>query len=171
MQKYLTKFLEETMSGDVLNSVALNTVTMGHGMIDLHLLSPHHPLPYNPLADPVYMSPAMLAYFEEKLMALLAKLKKQSSDTLLHALPNITRESDYIDQGTNEELRQHQSIFQEHEDRLRHQIEAALKRIGDGSYGYCEETGEPIGVRRLEAVPQTRYCVKVQQEKEQGHKG
>jgi DnaK suppressor protein len=85
-------------------------------------------------------------------------------------MDDANREADHTNHGTNEELHIQDFTFQEHEDQLRHQVELALKHIEEGTYGYCEETGEPIGVKRLLVVPYARYCLKVQKYKEDERK-
>jgi DnaK suppressor protein len=66
-------------------------------------------------------------------------------------------------------LRFNHHKYQEHEQNLRHEVESALQRMDDGSYGYCVATGKPIGVQRLIATPYATYCFDVQAEKE-GHR-
>lgn len=122
---------------------------------------------YNPLTDPNYMSLQMLSYFMDQLKSLehryLAKEQEISTSTL--ELPQI--EADHVDRGTREEYNFEQFSFQDHEDSVLKEVQAALKRIEEGNYGYCEETGQEIGVKRLQAIPYARYCVEVQSQKEQ----
>lgn len=127
------------------------------------------PLPgdYDPLKDTSYMSNHMRHYFKNKLSLMLHELLKKEQIISLSLMDLSHREADHIDQGACEEFRYNQFAFQEHDNHLLREVEEALGRIQDKTYGYCEETGDPIGVRRLEAVPQTRYCLKVQENKEQ----
>ncbi len=128
------------------------------------------PLGYDPLEDPEYMSDHMRQYFKNKLSLMLHDLLKKEQIISLSLMDASHREADHIDQGASEELRYNQFAFQEHDNLLLREVEEALERIHDKTYGYCEETGDPIGIRRLEAVPHTRYCLKVQQDKEQTSK-
>ncbi|MBM3633652.1 MAG: TraR/DksA family transcriptional regulator [Alphaproteobacteria bacterium] len=130
-------------------------------MINLDALSS-----YDPFNDPEYMSEQMLCYFKDKLEKMHKQVlaKEEAISLSLTEAPN--REPDPVDQGTNEGLHNRDFMFQEHEDQVRHEIELGLERINEGIYGYCEETGEPIGVKRLLAVPYTRYCFKAQDFKE-----
>jgi DnaK suppressor protein len=122
---------------------------------------------YDPLQDPIYMSPEMIEYFKEKLLAMREDLRQKEHNTSLSLMAASVREPDLIDQGVTEELRYHQFALQEHEHQLLIQIDQALNRLCNGDYGYCEETGEPIGIKRLQATPLTRYCLEIQQDKEQ----
>jgi DnaK suppressor protein len=107
---------------------------------------------YNPLNDSVYMSSDMRRYFQNRLYQEL--LEEEQSLSL--SLPkNANREPDFVDQSAMEGLRFNYHVYQEHEQHLRHEVEAALQRLADGSYGYCVATGKPIGVERLIAAP---YC-------------
>lgn len=127
---------------------------------------------YSPLNDPVYMSEDMLDYFRNKLIVLRNHLcnKDEISSVMVDIIEDTTQVQDFIEQGHTEELHQRKFLFQRHENKLLREINDALLRIEDGSYGYCDETGDRIGVKRLEAVPQARYCVNIQQQKENAYK-
>src|ERR1700722_3487458 len=112
------------------------------------------PANYKPTEKDKYMNPQMLEYFRQKRLHWKADIIKES-DELLHELQDEggMQEPDIADRASAEtevalELRSR--------DRLRKligKIDEALDRIGRGEYGYCEETGEPIGIKRLEARP------------------
>lgn len=121
---------------------------------------------YDPLKDPKYMSEQMLNYFKDNLMHMHQAILKKEESISLSLIDAHYREPDEVDQGTGEELHMEDFIFQEHEDQLRQEIELALERIENGTYGYCEETSEPIGVKRLLVVPYARYSLKTQKYKE-----
>jgi DnaK suppressor protein len=121
---------------------------------------------YNPLEDSTYLSEEMVNYFKNQLMQMHADIVKKDAEIFLSYLDNTNREPDRIDQATNEGLHMQDFIFQEHGSHLRHEVEFALMRIEDGTYGYCQQTGEPIGVKRLLVVPYALYCLKVQKYKE-----
>lgn len=123
-------------------------------------------LPYNPLEDSKYMSPNMKRYFRNKLYRELRGLLEKEQALSLSVRENTNREPDFIDQSSIEGLRFNCHVYQEHEVHLRHEVEAALRRLADGTYGYCAATGRPIGVDRLIAAPYAMYCLDVQTEKE-----
>lgn len=128
------------------------------------------PLSYDPLNDPGYMSEQMLDYFKNRLEKMDKEISKKEESISLSLIDDPNREPDHVDQGANEGIHIADFNLQEHEDQLRHEVGLALKRINEGTYGYCEETGEAIGVKRLLAVPYARYCLKVQKHKEQERK-
>jgi len=125
------------------------------------------PPSYDPLNDSEYMSDKMVAYFKDRLTQMSVNLFNKEKSISLSMVDSPNREPDHVDQGINEELLNQDFTLQEHEDKLRHEVEAALERIDDGTYGYCEETDMPIGVPRLLAAPYARYCLEVQEQKEQ----
>ena len=121
---------------------------------------------YSPLSDATYMSPNMKRYFQNKLYNELEGLIEEERALSLSLRENTKQEPDFVDQSCIEELRFKCHAYQEHEAHLRHEVEAALQRLADGSYGYCAETGKPIGVERLIAAPYALYCFEVQAAKE-----
>ena len=121
---------------------------------------------YNPRNDRQYMSFNMKAYFRNMLYQELQQLLEEEHMHSLSLSENTNREADFVDQGSSEELRFNCGVYQEHEMHLRHDIESALRRMADGTYGYCIATGNPIGVERLIAAPSAKYCLQVQMEKE-----
>ena len=126
-------------------------------------------LGYNPLNDTVYMSPRMRRYFQDRLYTELQKVLEEEHLLSLSFPEDANREPDFVDQSTMDGLRFNHHMYQEHEQNLRHEIEAALQRMDDGSYGYCVATGKPVGVQRLIATPYAMYCFDVQTEQE-GHR-
>lgn len=125
---------------------------------------------YDLLNDPEYMSVQMLLYFKDKLMQMHNEMLEREKMISLSLLDAPSQEPDLVDRGANEELHIEPFSYLEHEDQLRHEVESALQRMNEGTYGYCEETGEPIGVKRLLAVPYARYSLKVQKYKEDQNK-
>ena len=121
---------------------------------------------YEPLNDPVYMSEQMIEYFKEVLMQMRKEILKKEETILLGLIDVPNHEPDLVDQGVIEEFHNRAIGFQMYEDRVFQEVEAALQRIKNGNYGYCEETSKPIGVRRLLAVPYTRYSIEVQVHKD-----
>jgi DnaK suppressor protein len=112
------------------------------------------------------MSLKMRRYFQDRLYNELQKVIEEERFLSLSFPKNVTREPDLVDQSTMDSLRFNHHMYQEHEQNLRHEIEGALQRLVDGSYGYCVATGKPIGIQRLIATPYAMYCLDVQAEKE-----
>jgi DnaK suppressor protein len=119
---------------------------------------------YNPIADDEYMSPNMLTYFERKLEYLKKEIldKEENIRSEIAYMPG--REPDHVDQGINEEIRHQDIAFYDHEEDMLRQVDEALARIKTGDYGFCYETGEPIGVKRLEVAPWAKYSIEVQEQ-------
>ena len=108
---------------------------------------------YTPAEGEPYMSEQQLAYFKEKLVRWRDQLLEESRSTLNMMKEEPVKEVDLLDQGAfesymNVKLRTSTRYY-----KLIQKIDAALERIKSGEYGYCEETGEAIGLRRLEARP------------------
>lgn len=110
-----------------------------------------------------YMSPQQIEYFRQKLLAWKEQLP-QISNTHLHEGPPI--ETDLVDCAANEIDKTIELSVRDRERKLISKIEDALRRIGEGSYGYCDETGEPIGIKRLEAFPIATLSVEAQERRE-----
>ncbi len=131
-------------------------------MTDVDTLPPH----YRPSADEPYMNPHQLTYFRQKLMvwrhSLLDEVNRSLSD--LHEQPDAV--GDDADRAVRESNANAELRARERSRRLLSEIDAALKRIQDGSYGYCDETGEEIGLARLEASPIATLCIEAQERRE-----
>ncbi len=125
------------------------------------------PAGYRPSTDEPYMGPRQLAYFRNKLEIWRAELLDDSRRTIEELRDDRYREvGDDIDRANREA---DQSLELRTRDRYRKligRIDAALARIDDGSYGFCEETGEPIGLARLEARPVATLSVGAQERHE-----
>ncbi len=127
--------------------------------IDEPLLAPD----YRPKKDEAYMNPMMTAYFKKKLLDWRNDLLEGSTDTI-HTLQTETREeSDPTDRASTETDRAIELRTRDRERKLISKINEAIQRIAIGSYGYCEETGEPIGVARLEARPIATLSLEAQE--------
>jgi DnaK suppressor protein len=132
------------------------TMTMS---IEEQLLSPD----YRPSNDEPYMNAMMLTYFKTKLMKWRAELLQGSMDTI-HLMQTETREEpDIADRASTETDRGIELRTRDRERKLISKIDEALQRIEDGSYGYCEETDEPIGVARLDARPIATLSIEAQE--------
>lgn len=112
------------------------------------------------------MSVRMKKHFEKLLKQELEDIRKQESLSLIHLQEHHEIESDLIDRSTVMSDAINEIKAYEHYHREKEDIEAALRRLRDGYYGYCIETGEEIGVKRLLAAPQASLCVEAQERKE-----
>jgi DnaK suppressor protein len=128
------------------------------------------PKGYKPSLKEEYMCPEQLLYFKQKLAAWRAELIAESNETLQHLKEENWHEADIADRASIEteagvELRTRNRYL-----KLISKINAALWRIDNGDYGYCEETGEPIGLLRLEARPIATLCIEAQERHERMEK-
>lgn len=128
-----------------------------------HLVTTTAPNDYDPVKDTDYLSPDMCNYFKNKLEELRQQILEKEESISLNLVHTTTREADLLDQGATEDLHYGELSIQEHEERSRQEIENALQRLKDGTYGYCEITGNPIGVKRLMLIPTARYSIKAQE--------
>ncbi len=112
------------------------------------------------------MNPVMKEYFREKLLRWRADLLLESSETLAHLQEGGLAEPDIADRASRETDRSLELRTRDRERKLIAKIDEALQRIDDDSYGYCEETGEPISVRRLEARPTATLSLEAQERHE-----
>jgi DnaK suppressor protein len=108
---------------------------------------------YRPSEDEPYMNDQQQEYFRKKLMSWREEILRGSSETLRQLKEEDNRLADMSDWASFETERSFQLRARDRERKLLSKIAAAIDRIDDGSYGYCEETQEPIGLQRLEARP------------------
>ncbi len=125
---------------------------------------------YTPSEKEEYMNAQQLEYFRQKLQAWKQELLAESRETMEHLREENWREPDISDRASLEteaelELKTRNRYF-----KLINKIDQALRRIDAGEYGYCEETGEPIGLRRLEARPVATLCIEAQERHERMEK-
>lgn len=128
--------------------------------------SPLLPSDYTPSEDEPFMNPVMREYFRQKLLRWRAELLAESSETLQSLQEGGIQEPDIADRASAETDRALELRTRDRERKLISKIDAALERIVDGSYGYCEETGEPISVRRLDARPIATLSLEAQERHE-----
>ena len=122
------------------------------------------PKNYKPTQKEKFMSAKMKKYFRLKLIDWKNELLKESSQTLKNMQKEEnTAKPDLTDRASEEIERSFELRTRDRERKLISKIEAALRRIEEGSYGYCEETGEPIGVKRLEARPIATFSIEAQE--------
>ena len=119
---------------------------------------------YRPTIKEKFMNSKMKEYFRLKLVNWKKDLLKESSETLkkLQKEEN-SQKPDLTDRATEEIERSFELKTRDRERKLINKINGALKKIDDGSYGYCEETGEPIGIKRLEARPVATLSLEAQE--------
>ncbi|HVY66910.1 MAG TPA: RNA polymerase-binding protein DksA [Gammaproteobacteria bacterium] len=122
--------------------------------------------PYQPKRGEDYMSPGQLEHFRQLLLAWKRELMEEVDRTMLHMKDDAANFPDPNDRATQESEFGLELRTRDRERKLLKKIDSALARIDDGSYGYCEETGEEIGLRRLEARPVATLCVEAQERRE-----
>jgi DnaK suppressor protein len=129
-------------------------------------MRPSLPPDYHPSDDEEFMNPLQVEYFRQKLLRWRAQLVADSPDTLAHLKEESLLKPDLTDRASLETERAIELRTRARERNLISKIDAALHRIDDGTYGYCEETEEPIGLRRLEARPIATLSIEAQERHE-----
>jgi DnaK suppressor protein len=112
------------------------------------------------------MNPLQQEYFRRKLLQWRGELLSESNGTLQHMKEESLAEPDITDRATLETDRYTELRTRDRERKLIQKIDEALQRLEDGTYGYCEETDEPIGVRRLDARPTATLSIEAQERHE-----
>jgi len=125
---------------------------------------------YKPSQKEKFMNAKMKEYFRQKLKNWKSELLKESSQTLNNLQTENEAKPDITDRASEEIDRTFELRTRDRERKLINKIDAALRRIEDGSYGYCEETGEPIGLKRLEARPVATLSLEAQEMHEKAEK-
>ena len=121
---------------------------------------------YRPSDNEAYMNPRQEAYFRKKLLAWRDEILRGSDETLKQLKEQDTRLPDATDWASAEIQRSFELRTRDRERKLLSKIDAAVRRIDEGSYGYCEESQEPIGIRRLEARPIATLGIEAQERHE-----
>jgi DnaK suppressor protein len=121
---------------------------------------------YRPSEDEEFMNERQLEYFKHKLLAWKEDILKESRETLAHLQTETENHPDIADRATSETDRSLELRTRDRQRKLISKIDEALRRIEDASYGYCEETGEPIGIARLEARPIATLSLEAQERHE-----
>ena len=127
-------------------------------------------LEYRPSDDEPFMSPRQLAYFKRKLIGWKDSIHREAQDTLTTLQNEPLREPDLADRASSETDWSIELRTRDRQRKLISKIDAALRRIEDGEYGYCEVTGEPISLGRLEARPIATMTVEAQAAHERNEK-
>lgn len=124
------------------------------------------PPEYKPNKKEPFMNPRMREYFRKKLLDWRSELVKESNDTLQNLQEGGIVEPDIADRAAVETDRSLELRTRDRARKLISKIDQALERIEDGSYGYCEETDEPISLARLEARPIATMSIEAQERHE-----
>ncbi len=124
------------------------------------------PPDYRPSDDEAFMNPLQLEYFRQKLLRWRADLLREAGETLSSLGQGGITEADLTDRASVETDRALELRTRDRARKLIAKIDQALERVENGTYGYCEETGEPIGIRRLEARPIATLSIEAQERHE-----
>jgi len=150
---------------------ASNESDDGDPEISTNLLAgPRNVKPYIPRRGEQYMSKEQLDHFRNILETWKRDLMQEVDRTVLHMKDEAANFPDPNDRATQESEFSLELRTRDRERKLIRKIEEAIKRIDDGSYGYCVETGEEIGIKRLEARPVATLCVEAQERRERREK-
>ena len=126
---------------------------------------------YIPKEKEKYMCAKHLAYFKTKLIEWKADLKRSSNDALFNSsLDDNSTSADIVDQASSYTEKNVEMRAINRQIKLITKIDSALKRIKEGTYGFCEETGEPIGLKRLMARPVATLSIAAQEKHEKEEK-
>ena len=121
---------------------------------------------YHPNDVEPFMNERQREYFRRKLMAWREDILREARETLQHLQDESQNHSDLADRASSETDRAIELRARDRQRKLIAKIDAALQRIDDGTYGYCEETGEPISLKRLDARPIATLSIEAQERHE-----
>ena len=121
---------------------------------------------YRPVEGEPFMNDRQLEYFRQKLLGWKEDILRESRETLSHLQSETENHPDLADRASSETDRALELRTRDRQRKLISKIDEAMRRIEDGSYGYCEETGEPIGLARLEARPIATLSLEAQERHE-----
>lgn len=121
---------------------------------------------YRPSEDEEFMNERQLEYFKQKLLNWKEDILRESRETLSHLQTETENHPDIADRASSETDRALELRTRDRQRKLISKIDEALNRIEDKSYGWCEETGEPIGIARLEARPIATLSLEAQERHE-----
>jgi len=128
------------------------------------------PKNYKPTQKEKFMNAKMKEYFRQKLINWKNDLLKESTQTLNNLQNENEAKPDITDRASEEIDRSFELRTRDRERKLINKIDSALQRIEDGSYGYCDETGDPISIKRLEARPVATMSLEAQEMHEKAEK-
>ncbi|MCB1481202.1 MAG: RNA polymerase-binding protein DksA [Rhodobiaceae bacterium] len=121
---------------------------------------------YVPSESEPFMNERQRGYFRDKLLKWKQDILRESKETLLALQDDTANHPDIADRASSETDRAIELRARDRQRKLISKIDAALRRIEDGSYGYCEETGEPISLKRLDARPIATLSIEAQERHE-----
>ena len=121
---------------------------------------------YKPSDDEPFMNQRQLEYFKQKLLDWKDEILRESRETVTHLQKETENHPDLADRASSETDRSLELRTRDRQRKLISKIDEALRRVDDGSYGYCEETGEPIGLARLDARPIATLSLEAQERHE-----
>jgi DnaK suppressor protein len=122
--------------------------------------------PYRPTDKEPFMNDRQRDYFRKKLLSWREDILKEARETLQHLQDENQNHPDFADRASSETDRAIELRARDRQRKLIAKIDEALSRIEDGTYGYCEETGEPISIKRLEARPIATLSIEAQERHE-----
>lgn len=125
---------------------------------------------YRPTEDEPFMSERQRAYFRAKLIAWKNDILREAKETLENLQRENVNQPDLADRASSETDRSIELRARDRQRKLIAKIDAALERLNDGTYGYCEETGEPISIKRLDARPIATLSLEAQERHEKREK-
>jgi DnaK suppressor protein len=121
---------------------------------------------YRPTEKEPFMNPRQREYFRKKLLAWKEEILLESRETLETLQADSHNHPDYADRASSETDRSIELRARDRQRKLISKIDAALKRLDEGTYGFCEETGEPISLKRLDARPIATLSIEAQERHE-----
>ena len=126
---------------------------------------------YTPKETEKYMCPKHLAFFKKKLQDWKSDLKRTSNEAIYNSsLDDNSTSADIVDQASSYTEKNVEMRAINRQMKLISKIDAAIKKIQEGTYGFCEETAEPIGLKRLMARPIANLCIAAQEKHEKDEK-
>ena len=143
------------------------------GIYDSQFGTGRGPVPdagYQPSANEEFMNPLQLEYFRQKLLNWIEAIIRESRDTMTQLKSGPMREPDLTDRASSETDWAIELRTRDRQRKLIAKIDAALRRIDEGEYGFCEVTGEPISLARLEARPVATMTVEAQESHERNER-
>jgi DnaK suppressor protein len=143
----------------VFDGVAMSPHKNGVAVLDKNKL-------YRPSDKEPFMNERQREYFRQKLLDWKEEILKEAKETLAHLQAENENHPDLADRASSETDRAIELRARDRQRKLIAKIDAALTRLDDGTYGYCEETGEPIALKRLEARPIATLSVEAQERHE-----
>jgi DnaK suppressor protein len=121
---------------------------------------------YRPMENEPFMNDRQQEYFRQKLLSWKEDILREARETLQHLHDESQNHPDIADRASSETDRAIELRARDRQRKLIAKIDAALQRIDDGTYGYCEETGEPISLKRLDARPIATLSIEAQERHE-----